>query len=66
VGKWDGRRLPAELPTQAEEDHARAPRLSATERIRAQIDELFASKQDLGQVLEKDEFDAWTTRDLGG
>jgi xanthine dehydrogenase iron-sulfur cluster and FAD-binding subunit A len=29
------------------------PRLSATERIRAQIDELFASQQDLGQVLEQ-------------
>jgi putative transposase len=29
------------------------PRLSATERVRAQIDELFASKQDLGQVLEQ-------------
>jgi hypothetical protein len=29
------------------------PRLSATERIRAQIDELFASQQDLGQVLEE-------------
>jgi len=29
------------------------PRLSATERIRAQIDELFASEQDLGQVLEQ-------------
>ena len=29
------------------------PRLSAVERIRAQIDELFASEQDLGQVLEE-------------
>jgi putative transposase len=29
------------------------PRRSATERIRAQIDELFASQQDLGQVLEQ-------------
>ena len=29
------------------------PRLSAAERIRAQIDELFASQQDLGQVLEE-------------
>jgi len=29
------------------------PRLSAAERIRAQIDELFASEQDLGQVLEQ-------------
>jgi putative transposase len=29
------------------------PRLSATERIRAQIDELFASQQDLGQILEQ-------------
>jgi putative transposase len=29
------------------------PRLSAAERIRAQIDELFASNQDLGQVLEQ-------------
>jgi len=29
------------------------PRLSATERIRAQIDELFASQQNLGQVLEQ-------------
>jgi putative transposase len=29
------------------------PRLSATERIRAQIDELFASQQDLGQILEE-------------
>jgi putative transposase len=29
------------------------PRLSATERIRAQIDELFASDQELGQVLEE-------------
>jgi putative transposase len=29
------------------------PRLSATERIRAQIDELFASQQELGQVLEE-------------
>jgi putative transposase len=29
------------------------PRLSATERIRAQIDELFASQQDLGQVLKQ-------------
>jgi putative transposase len=28
-------------------------RLSAVERIRAQIDELFASEQDLGQVLEQ-------------
>jgi putative transposase len=28
-------------------------RLSAAERIRAQIDELFASQQDLGQVLEE-------------
>jgi putative transposase len=28
-------------------------RLSAVERIRAQIDELFASQQDLGQVLEQ-------------
>jgi putative transposase len=29
------------------------PRLSAVERIRAQIDELFASDQELGQVLEE-------------
>ena len=29
------------------------PRLSAVERIRAQIDELFASDQELGQVLEQ-------------
>ena len=29
------------------------PRLSAVERIRAQIDALFASEQDLGQVLEQ-------------
>src|SRR6266540_3746332 len=29
------------------------PRLSAVERIRAQIDELFASEQELGQVLEE-------------
>jgi putative transposase len=29
------------------------PRLSAVDRIRAQIDELFASQQDLGQVLEQ-------------
>jgi putative transposase len=29
------------------------PRLSAAERIRVQIDELFASEQDLGQVLEQ-------------
>ena len=29
------------------------PRLSATERIRAQIDELFASQQGLGEVLEQ-------------
>jgi putative transposase len=29
------------------------PRLSATEGIRAQIDELFAPQQDLGQVLEQ-------------
>jgi len=29
------------------------PRLSATERIRAQIDELFASEQGLGEVLEQ-------------
>jgi putative transposase len=29
------------------------PRLSPTERIRAQIDELFASQQDLGLVLEE-------------
>ena len=29
------------------------PRLSAVERTRAQIDELFASEQDLGQVLEQ-------------
>jgi putative transposase len=29
------------------------PRLSAPERIRAQIDELFASDQELGQVLEE-------------
>jgi putative transposase len=29
------------------------PRLSAVERTRAQIDELFASEQDLGQVLEE-------------
>jgi putative transposase len=29
------------------------PRLSASERIRAQIDELFASNQDLGEVLEQ-------------
>jgi putative transposase len=29
------------------------PRLSPVERIRAEIDELFASKQDLGQVLEE-------------
>jgi putative transposase len=29
------------------------PRLSPVERIRAQIDELFASQQDLGQVLEE-------------
>jgi hypothetical protein len=29
------------------------PRLSTTERIRAQIDELFASQQDLGQILEQ-------------
>jgi putative transposase len=29
------------------------PRLSAVERIRAQIDQLFASQQDLGQVLEE-------------
>lgn len=29
------------------------PRLSAVERIRAQIDELFASEQDLGEVLEQ-------------
>jgi hypothetical protein len=28
-------------------------RLSATERIRSEIDELFASQQDLGQVLEQ-------------
>jgi hypothetical protein len=28
-------------------------RLSAVERIRAEIDELFASNQDLGQVLER-------------
>jgi hypothetical protein len=28
-------------------------RLSAAERIRAEIDELFASEQDLGQVLEE-------------
>jgi hypothetical protein len=29
------------------------PRLSAVERIRAQIDELFASEQDLGEILEE-------------
>jgi putative transposase len=29
------------------------PRLSAVERIRAEIDQLFASQQDLGQVLEQ-------------
>ena len=29
------------------------PRLSAVERIGAQIDELFASQQNLGQVLEE-------------
>jgi putative transposase len=29
------------------------PRLSPVERIRAQIDELFASEQDLAQVLEQ-------------
>ena len=28
-------------------------RLSPVERIRAQIDELFASEQELGQVLEQ-------------
>jgi hypothetical protein len=53
VEKWDGRRLPAELPTQAEEDHARAPKTIRYRGIRAQIDELFASQQDLGQVLEQ-------------
>jgi putative transposase len=30
-----------------------SPRLSAVERIRAQIDQLFASDQELGQVLEE-------------
>jgi putative transposase len=29
------------------------PRLSAVERIRAHIDALFASEQDLGEVLEE-------------
>jgi hypothetical protein len=29
------------------------PRLSSAERVRAQIVELFASEQDLGQVLEQ-------------
>jgi putative transposase len=29
------------------------PRLSATERIRSEIDQLFASQQDLGLVLEQ-------------
>jgi hypothetical protein len=52
VEKYDGRRLPAELATRAEEGHARAPRLSSVERIRAQIDELFASGRDLDDVLE--------------
>jgi putative transposase len=28
-------------------------RLSAAERVRAEIDELFASEQDLGEVLEE-------------
>jgi hypothetical protein len=28
-------------------------RVSPAERVRAQIDELFASEQDLGQVLEE-------------
>ena len=29
------------------------PRLSPVQRVRAEIDELFASEQDLGQVLEQ-------------
>ena len=29
------------------------PRLAAVERVRVQIDELFASDQELGQVLEE-------------
>jgi hypothetical protein len=44
-GKWD------ELATQAKEVHAR--KTISVKRIRAEIDELFASNQDLSQVLEK-------------
>jgi putative transposase len=53
VEKEDGRRLPAELATQAEEVHARARNTIPAERVRAEIDELFASEQDLGEVLEE-------------
>jgi hypothetical protein len=52
VEKEDERRLPAELATQAEEAHARAPTSITTERIRAQIDQLLTTDRDLGEVLE--------------
>jgi hypothetical protein len=52
-GKEDGRRFLNELPTH-QEAHARAARVSPVERVRAEIDQLFADPaRDLGEVVEE-------------